>query len=262
MKRNRKTIATILCIIMLFLCASPSFAFNKSESNYDILLNKGYPAEYLSSLSDSFLEKMVEQIGDNCVAEAEVQKTTLTESSSITRATINEEHLDLQIVASPIYNQNTNRIVTVLVAVSWEWALFRPLYCAKDAIAVNWENLKFDLGQDSFYAEDFYKSNANDDWSVARKYTKFAISNQGGAGHWTDLEEFEPYVGGAMLFLLDPEDPMYLGSTKSTVINVEYAHSPVPLSGISLDYMGVGIGINWNLPCDTLADSDTVKYSV
>lgn len=262
MKRNRKTIATILCIIMLFLCASPSFAFNKSESNYDILLNKGYPTEYLNSLNEDFMGKMVEQIGDNCVLDIDFQTATLTENSSVARGNIDPTDMDLQIVSSPIYQINNKKINGVMVTITWEWAAYKPLYRGEDLVTANWTYSSFRYDPDTFFAQDYYKSNENDEWTVLNEYTEVAESNDGGLGNFTDLEEFKKYVGGGILFFLEPKFDMYRGNDRGETINVNYVHAPVPLTGLGIDVLDIGISASWLLPCDSRGKACEVKYSL
>ena len=262
MKRNRKTIATILCIIMLFLSASPSFAINESESNYKFLLNQGYPAEYLNSLSGEFMQKMVDQIGDNYVSDIDFQTVTVNKNSGVARGNIDISELSFQIVSSPIYQINNKKINGVMITITWEWAAYKPLYRGEDLVTANWTYSSFRYKPDTFFAQDYYKSNANDDWTVLHEYTEDAESNDGGVGNFTDLEEFKKYVGGGMMFLLEPKFDMYRGDDRGETINANYVHAPFPLTGLGIDVLDFGVSASWILPCDTRGKACEVVYSL
>lgn len=262
MKKILMFVATILLSInMLFLHSMPLFAVEEQMSNYEFLLNQGYPAEHLDNLTESSLQKMVEIIGDGYISDVEVQETVLNESNGVARASINESSMNLQLVTSAVYEYNTNKINGVLVSATWEWVKNKPAYRGKDGITINWDNNIFSYAEDSFYANDLYKSNVDDDWSVFKEYTKLAIARQGGIGHYANLKALKKYVGGSMLFLLDPCSPMIKGTKYKTTINIEYAHAPVPLTGLSFSAVSFGVGLSWNIACDTMSDSRTFKFS-
>lgn len=257
----KKLTAIIVSVIIILMTVFPSFAEEKQMSNYEILLNKGYPAEFLDKLTDEVIQRVVNAIGDGYVADVEINKVTLKESNDKTRGAINENSMDLLISAESIYQSNSNKVTKVVVLATWEWAANKPVYRGQDAVTVNWDNTLFSYDADSFYAQDLYKSNVNDEWSIFNEYTKLAASNQGGIGHWTDLKGLKKYVGGVMSFFLNPNSPMIKGTTYNTSINLEYAHAPVPLTGLSLSILDVGIGISWNLTCDTMSGTSNFKFS-
>lgn len=261
MKILKKITTVFISIVMILSTTMPSFAVEEETNNYEFLLSQGYPAEHLDNLTESTLQKMVEMIGTGYISNIEIEESTLNESTGVTRGAINEGSMTLQITTAAICQHNTDKITRVLVSAAWEWAKNKPIYRGQDAVTINWDNSIFSYNADSFYAQDFYKSNASDDWSIFKEYTTLATSNQGGIGHWTDLKGLKSYVGGAMLFLLNPNSPMIKGTKYNTTINVEYAHAPVPLTGLSLSILSVGVGISWNLTCDTMSNSCNFKFS-
>lgn len=261
MKGLKKFITVCISIVMIFSTSIPSFAVEEQTCNYEFLLSQGYPAQYLDNLTESSLQKMVEMIGTGYVANIEIEESTLDENMQVARGTINEGSMTLQITTSTICQLNTNKITGVLVSVDWTWAKNKPIYRGEDAVTINWDNNIFSYNADSFYAQDVYKSNASDDWSIFKEYTVLAASNQGGVGHWTDLKAFKSYVGGAMMILLKPNSSMIKGKKYNTTINVEYVHAPVPLSGLSLSILDVGVGVSWTLTCDTMASPCNFQFS-
>ena len=96
---------------------------------------------------------------------------------------------------------------------------------------------------------------------TSNSYSVLSAANQGGIGHYTDLEEWTEFVSGAMIFLLEPTSRMTKGNAYTTSINVEYAHEKSALTGLSFSLDDVGVGISWNVSCDTMADTKTFRYS-
>lgn len=262
MKKFRFLTSVIITFTMIFTTAVPSFALDENENNnYNFLLEQGYSAEYLDNFTDTALQKMTEMIDDNSyISNVAVDKIVFNESSNMTRGTIDEDSLILNISYGTICQNGTDKIISVLVTASWEWAAWKPLYRGEDAITINWDNDVFDY-DDAFYAQDVYKSNETDEWSTFNEYSVLAVSNQGGIGHWTNLKAFNKYVGGAMLFLLEPKISMKTGTSVSTRINVNYVHSQIPITGLDFSVFDVGVGISWNISCESMSDTSVFRFS-
>lgn len=260
--KTKKIFSFILCIIVLTMFSVPSFASTEEDENdnYNILLEKGLSESFLNNKTDAYLQKMVEMIGDNDVGNVETSVGRMSDLGISTLGTISTDNMTILIEAVEIYKKNTDEIDNVLVGVSWEWAKNKPLYTGKDAVSVNWNYNVFTYS-DGFYAQDLYKDNASDDWTIYKEYSSPAEAAQGGIGHWTDLKSSEKYVGGAMLFVLLPASQMYKGSNNSTAISVKYVHAKSLLTGLSIDVVGFGVGINTVLLYDSLSKTCTVRYS-
>ena len=262
MKNFKILTAAIIAFSMIFATIVPSFAFEESESsNYDFLLEQGYSAEYLDNFTDAALQKMTEMISENgYISDININSIVFNTPTNIARGTINEDSLSLTISSGSICQNGTDKITGVLVAVSWEWAKLKPLYRGQDAITINWDSDIFHFA-DAFYAQDFYKSNETDEWSVFKEYSVLAVSNQGGIGHWTNLKSFSKYVGGGMLFLLEPTISMKSGTANSTTLNVNYVHSQIPITGLDFSVFDVGVGISWNISCESMSGTNIIKFS-
>lgn len=260
MKTIRKIISIMVTLNILTLVFMPLAIAGQQTSNYDFLIEQGYPAEYLDKLTEEYIAKMVDMIGTDHIEYLETRKYTLDEKSRISRANINPGSMTLQITTGYVYYQNSTKVKSAIVSASWEWAANKPAYRGRDAVAVNWDTSVFNYLSDSFYATDVYKSNESDDWSTFKETNDLSSAQQGGIGHYTDLKAFKKYVGGMLLFGLSPKKSMYKGTKYSTVVNIEYAHAPMPLTGISFSVKGVGVGISFNVSCDTMAGSSTLKY--
>ena len=261
MKLKKRLFSMILSISVFLLSIVPSFSLNEENSrDYRFLLKQGFSENFLNNKTDEYLQKMVSIIGDNEIGNIETTVTELYDGGVSTMGAISSSSLTLKIVASEICKKGSNKIETVLVSVSWEWAKNKPVYRGKDAVTVNWDNSVFTYAN-GFYGQDLYKSNASDDWIVFKEYDTLAQANQGGIGNWTDLKAFQNYVGGGMLFVLTPTSSINKGTNYSTSINVQYAHAAVPLNGLSISIVGVGVGLNWNYSCDTLSATHLFRYS-
>lgn len=257
----KKFFALMLCFLWVFTFVFYSSASDETNNNYNLLRNKGFDEEYLDELSENTMQKMIGMIGDGKVSNVEIKETTFSCNNSLMRGNINPDNLTLEMATGIISSDDSNEITSIIVRVSWEWGRWAPLYRGKDAVAVNWDEDLFAYVEDSFYAEDYYKFFASDEWNVLNSYDVLSASNQGGIGHWTDLEEWQTYVAGCMVFLLEPTERMLKGDTYTTTVNVEYVHEKSALTGLSLNIGDYGVGISWNSSCDTMADTSTLKFS-
>ncbi len=263
MKKNKRLTAVVISVIMVLLSTIPSAASKEQSDNYNFLLAQGYSSSFLDNLTEISMEKMVELIGDGYVSDITVEESTFSPSSSQTRGTINEGSLTIETTTSIICHYNTDDITGILVGANWEWDKNKPLYRGEDALVFNWDSDLLKFTDDSFFGVDLYKSNLEDEWSIFREYNVLAEIAQGGIGHTTDLKAFSKYVGGTVLFLLEPrENTMRRGTSHSSEISAQYAHAPIPLTGLTFGVYGVSVGLNWNLTCDTMATSSSFRYTL
>ncbi len=244
---------------MVILTTAPISVAVGEQSNYDFLLSQGYHANSLDNLTDSMMQKMVDAIGDNYVADIEVKKYTGFNSAGLTRGTIDRDNLSFDIAVSTVANIHTNYITGVYITLSWEWVANKPLYRGQDAITLNWDKDVFSFG--TFVSYDLYKSNAGDDWSVFREVPDAAEVIQGGIGYYTDLKAFVKYVGGNSLIVLVPKSPITVGTTLSTNINALYAHETSAISGLGLTILDFGVSVSWLYEGDTLPAPHLYHYS-
>lgn len=264
MKSVKKFFCFALCVIILFVSSVTAFAATATDrthnENYSFLLGQGYDAAFLNSQTDEYLQKMVDVIGDKDVVDITTEIAMMDENDVATRGNIDPSLLKFTIITSQLSSQGSDKIETVLINVSWEWAENKPVYRGKDAIAVNWDTnvLTYSGG---FFSQDAYKSNAGDQWSIFKENTAPAEAKQGSLGFWTDLKAFVSYVCGSSLITLAPTSTIYKGSSLGTTINAEYAHATSPLSGLSITVGPVGVGLSWNNSCDSTSVSNYMRYS-
>ncbi len=236
-----------------------------SMSNYEILLDQGYPQDYLDTLTSGMMQRMVELIGDGYVADVDIQTSSggdeldnlgvdmLSEYGSIS-------NLSYTIALATICKKDSKVISSVAVVLTWEWKENKPAYRGKDFISVNWDTNVFCYEPDSFGSSDYYKTKATDDWSVSNEYNAPQKLAQGGLGFKTDLKMLKKYVGGGAAFVLSPATKILKNGSNKTTIQTEYVHTKSLITGIDFSISGVGVGITWDNACESDTDSAYVKY--
>lgn len=267
MKKLKSFFIFCLVLTILFTNTISCFAY---ETDYAFLLNHGFSKDFLDSLTDEILSGMRTSIGNDEVVSINTETVYLSENVTDNlqaRGTISEDSLKLNISAATICKQNTSTITRVLVAITWEWYNKKPYVKKEDAIAVNWNSDIFYFHADSFVSMDLYKIFESSEWEIYNEYSSPKELNQGGLGFLTklfnDSSPLPMYIGGQAMFLLNPTEPMYIGNTHGTGVNVNYVHnrSILPMS-ISFVYEGFGIEIDPSREAfDSIAKSCDIEFS-
>lgn len=264
---KKVVLSVLLVIVMCFTWFVPAFA---STSPYEELQEKGFPAEYLDALTDDFLLKLCNELGDNDVDILSFEIQHLKETGSTTTVqpygNISKDDMDLYVLAAAIYSSGTNKISGVLVTVNWEWKDGKPFFRLNDSISINWDSSVLYLASDGFYSRDKWRlTGINDGWVTTTEYTSPAVSNQGGVGYYTDLAydaNFNTDPGGDTMLILDPCSPMYRGSNNGTSINVNYVHNKILLTpSLSFSKSGPSVNINGSIINDSASDTANIRYS-
>ena len=260
----KKAISCFLSFCLLFAFSVPVFAQENTASNSIASSDAGTYEEYYTGFSASARQKIAEMIGSGNVAKVK-SSTYYLPGNSLQRGNISASSLSLTITKSYICPNKGNKITSVLVAISWEWAANKPVYRGKDAISLNWDSTYFIKSSDdsgvAFYAQDVYRSNSSDEWTVYKEYNTLAMASQGGLGHYTDLKALKKYVGGAMIILLEPRRSIVKGNGFSSELNVEYVHSYLPITGLCFSTNDFGISVSWDRGCDYLSASNSLYFS-
>lgn len=256
---KKSLFCVMLILVLLFATVVPCFA---TQSDYEFLISKGYSEDMLSGMPDEYLAVLREKIGNSDIQNVSTSTYYMYDDSTANYGTIKESSLKLQLTTAEICGQGTNNIGCFLISASWEWAENKPVMRAKDAISVNWDASLFNLMSGGFYAQDWYKSNASDEWTISNEYSVSAEATQGGIGHWTDLDEIRLCVGGGMILTIQPNAPMTVGTTYSTSVNMIYAHDAAPvISQLGFSIKGFSVGIDFSRFCDTMAATTNIGFS-
>lgn len=264
---KKVVLSVLLVVVMCFTWFVPAFA---STSPYEELQKKGFPTEYLDALTDDFLLKLCNELGDNDVDILSFGIQHLKETSSTTTVqpygNISDDDMDLYALAAAIYSKGTNKISGVLVTVSWEWKNAKPFFRLNDSISINWDSSVFYLSSNGFYSRDKWRlTGINDAWVTTAEYTNPALSNQGGVGYYTDLHydsSFNTDPGGDTMLVLAPCSPMYRGSNNGTSINVNYVHNKILLTpSLSFSKSGPSVNITSSIINDSTSRTANIAYS-
>jgi|GEM_PF-3694763 len=264
MKIIRSLLSATISLVIIILNIVPAFAF---ETAYDSLLQYGYSQNFLDSMSNEIIERMANQIGnDEEITNIYVKTVYLNENNGMqTYGMISEDSLALDISVAEICKKETNIITRVLVSISWDWAGTRPLQRFQDGITVNWDANLFAFYQDSFLAQDYGKSDEDEEWEVEGEYKRPAHHAQGGLGFYSQMSTTKKRTAGAAIFLLEPKISIVSGSSEVTEINVNYVHDRsflIPLNiGFNTIGLNVGFSINGN-SYDEAADSVNFRYNL
>lgn len=260
MKKIKALSSFIISVVFILTLIIPCFA---EQTDYDFLLSCGYSAEFLDKLPKESYSRMRDAIGNYDVF---VFEDDLDEKPNMARGAIDEEHLALDLEVAQLCQKDTNIINGYLVAATWTWAEGKPINnLNQDLISINWNAELLNIaGDGAFYSQDWYKESASGEEIVFRECTTPAASSQGGVGFYTELKWGKSFLGGGMLLILETSQPMYVGSSYSSSINMEYAHdfSIFGAGGAGFGVGPVSVSIDCGIMCDTMAEVETFKYSI
>lgn len=264
-KKVKSLTACILAIAMVWLLLIPSFA---AKTQYQRLIEYGYPKEYVDSLSDEMISQICNIIGNDTIIKVEETEAILNETGDIdTCGAIPQSYMNFKGYAGTICKKGTNIITGVLVSVSWEWIGSKPTVRKQDAIAINWDSSVFNYVADSFYAQSFYKQSGTSNWLQYKEWTNLSEAVQGGVGFFTQLAYSTQHVynnKGAAAFVIQPNSSMIEGSAYSSSINYNYVHDRTPLVNGSIGFgiQGASVSIKASsLTSDSTATTANVSYS-
>lgn len=183
-------------------------------SDFDYLLSCGYPEEFLKAVTDSTLKRIVSSIGNNQVSDVRY-KTEYPDSN---------KNVHIESVAAKMKDKENGDIVGETVCIYWEWTDKKPLI-NDDYFSVEWSEKFFVYEEDSFYAEDYYKENTADAWTVSDSRTTIARITLNSIGHFAEPKVQENIVGGSMVFGLLSKYPIETADDKNiNYLEVQYTH--------------------------------------
>lgn len=262
MKKIKALSSVIISIVFILTLIVPCFA---EQTDYDFLLSCGYSAEFLDKLPEESYGRMRAAISNYDVTVVD-EINYVNENANMARGAIDEADLDLELEAAQLCQKGTNIINGYLVAATWTWAEDKPINnLNQDLITINWNAELLNIaGEDSFYSNDWYRESASGEEIVFRECTVPAKSAQGGVGFYTELKWGKSFLGGGMLLVLETSTPMYVGTSYSSSINMEYAHD-FSIGGIGGGGFGVGpvsVSLDCGIMCDVMAEPETIEYSI
>ncbi|MBR5827269.1 MAG: hypothetical protein IKY78_09330 [Clostridia bacterium] len=228
-RRLLKFTTFVMIILIVIILPVRSLAADNTTDR-EKLLDCGYSQEFINSLTDKMCEKIVLSIGDN-----EVESVKSETDETAVRGNV----LIKKITAS-LKDKQTGRYTGESVCVYWEWKDSKPLIRDDDKITVNWDKDSFVYSENSFYAEDYYKSNQTEMWSASESYSVLSGAKQGSVTHCTGLKKFSKYIGGSMVFNLDIADSEIESNNGEAYVSYEHI---VPFSIIIFPIVILGMVI-------------------
>lgn len=270
MKKTKSILSILLAIIFVSLSVTPSFAATGKppETPYEYLLSCGYSEKFLSSVTEETISRIYNAIGDNDVISVEETVYQMDENGLINRVnelgTIKETSLTIIVDASKIGPKGTNKINLCVYTVSWYWTDSKPTARFNDAITIEWGKDIF--SQDCFAAQTsgILRSGSTTERTAIKEYSTPTQSLQGGLCLSFPVGSMIKYkeIGGDLVLLLAPTQPMIKGSNCHTEIDFNYVHNTVPVSvGASISYKGLGISVTMPPQSDSLSASKPFVFS-
>ena len=218
----KKLISITLCIITLLLFVIPVFAVNDQVNNsYEELLNKGYPEDFLGSVSDTIIDDIASRVGDNEVIY--INYRTDKWPGIISKGS-DKSKVILKIVSVGLQDKETGKAKGEVVSVYWEWGNKKPVIREEDSIRIVWTDDGLCYKPDSFYTEAYSRKRSGDKWAVTNKSYALSKINFSSIIMWTDLDESMNQVGGALNFELMTEESDRILSKNDNSVIAEYSH--------------------------------------
>ncbi len=276
MKSFKLTATIIISIIIMFSTISTAFCVNTNNENYEILLEHGFTEDYLDSLTDSMLNKMVTQIKKvsdpeyisdydwllsvglpeefigNLPESALKQIKSALNGSNISALDYKSEAVSSNInsdvpiktLSVQLTDNSGKSVVGETVCIYWEWPVNKPLIRDEDFISVRWNRDVFCYDADSFYAEDYRRNNPADNWTVSDNYSVLARSSLDSLGHWTKLYTTKKQIGGFIIFSLTPTHPIASDLDYDRSVYIDYTHEAETVSTVALSIVFVLLALS------------------
>ncbi len=229
------TILLLFCTISVSACETaendePQYLSQKTLSektdNFDLLVSYGYSEDFLSKLTDTAYENLLFSVSGYEISDVSIEVLYLPDN------TAENAEIILQRVTAVLKDADSSKIMGEAICLYWEWTDTPPVIREEDQISVQWNKDLFCYEADSFYAEDYSKDSADDPWTVSQSYTTLAHVNNNSLGHWTDLEAFDDYLGGVMIFNLSATSPLDADSAYNDRVHIEYTHEAETLRAV------------------------------
>lgn len=220
----------ITCSVQGF-CLDENSVETTVKDNNEYLLFCGYPEDFIDNLTDTTINEIVLLHGDNkiinVICETEYWPDGIADNAKVV----------IKSVIAEMQSPDGEKIAGESICVYWEWVDNKPLVGGEDFVSVLWNRENLILEGDSFYAEDYWKNNAEDEWKVSDYYRRFASCSLNSLGHYTNLKAFKKCAGGSMAFNLLANSPMKVGSDYNQYFLAEYEHHTniwIPLLFVSV----------------------------
>lgn len=215
----KKCLFSILSLLICFTATLPAFA-NEETDNYNLLLEQGYPENFLDNLTDSALGNIVSLLPQSATVTVKCETKYWADKS----AAIEDAKIAFKIVTAEIKDEQSGLITGKNVSIFWE-CLEKTSVFKEDYFEIIWNNDVFGYEPDSFYSEDLFKNTEAEQWQISDSYTALAYADQNSIGHWSEMKNNKTSAGGFMTFNLSTTSPIEQISDSENFITIDYTQS-------------------------------------
>lgn len=232
----------LISLLLVFTLIMPCLAVKSSEevtekSNYDILLEKGYPEEVLNGLDENMLSHIVELVGagevsfayedDYDYTIARTSRDILSDcgypddylekisDDAVMKLNAFVYHMDIKEVEKEFFyfpegtteenaeirielykgkGEDKEGAEMIIVSAYYEWLKKDFIIRKNDELTFNWPLHDYAYISDSFYSEDYTKSNLDNEWTLVKEHKAAAHLAQGELSGKVALGKFGKYT--------------------------------------------------------------------
>ncbi len=225
-KKSKAIILLFLLMLNLILVPVDAKAAETLGENYTSkpivqqLVLLGCPEDFLTSLSPSTLNKLIQSIETYDICDVRYSTKDCNNDINI------DKNLLIKSITVDLKQSQTGEYAGRYVCIYWEWLNKAPVLRNQDYISLMWDKDSFSYATDTFYAEDYCKNKGEQEWSITKVNTVLARMEQGKLGHWCDLDNSKDYVAGTLMVTLIPTSTENAGIEHSRIY-IEYTHKNI-----------------------------------
>lgn len=262
----------LISLLLVFTLIMPCLAVKSSEdvtekSNYDILLEKGYPEEVLNGLDENMLSHIVELVGagevsfayedDYDYTIARTSRDILSDcgypddylekisDDAVMKLNAFVYHMDIKEVEKEFFyfpegtteenaeirielykgkGEDKEGAEMIIVSAYYEWLKKDFIIRKNDELTLNWPLHDYAYISDSFYSEDYTKSNLDNEWTLVKEHKAAAHLAQGELSGKVALGKFGKYTSGHLCFLLGQNVSAEEDKDNTLTVKYEYGN--------------------------------------
>ena len=124
--------------------------------DYEYLLSRGIPDDFLKGLSKTALSKIRNYIGDNSISDIDCNTQKAPSSDALIKK------LSIQLI-----DKSNTTLIDKTVCIYWEHEINKPINRNEDFVEASWNSDDFCYDDDTFYAEDYRRNSTEENWTVS-----------------------------------------------------------------------------------------------
>lgn len=270
MKKVISLTVSCLMVISMVIPAQASKAAQPDNSMVELLLERGYPADFLNALIPPQIEDLYELVREKNLYYLHAYSPQIPPHGNISSRQLS---FDVTSSGTPVQIDGVTYLYEITIYVNYNWKQL-PAVRGVDAIAVNWDNSILTYNDD-FMSKDYAHSQKQNRWITYKTWDRPNALSQGGLGINTYInfeEQISPSewlsadgLRGSLSFSLTPEPRLSMSTApggNSTAIDGIYVHNANPLSGsLSFSCQGFGVSVSSGMLQDSIADTKRIEYT-